>query len=126
MDTPGCPAWAWDTPPALGDGAAGAGDTVGAGVADDEAVGAGLAEEEAVGVAEPEGWPMDGVVAVGDGVVSEGARVLFCPVPEIASPMDVPVPVLPQTADESGFPIAASAPVTQAMTKTKMPMASPP
>lgn len=95
---------------------------MGAGAADDEAVGAGAAEEEAVGVVVAAGWPDDPM----DGVVAEGAGVPVCPVPEIASLMDVPVLVLPQTTDESGFPIAASAPVTQAMTKTKTPMASPP
>jgi hypothetical protein len=98
------------------------GDTAGVGAADDEAVGVGAADDEVVGVVEAAGWPDDPA----DGVVAEGAGVLVLPVPEITSPMDVPVLVLPQTTAESGFPIPASTPVTQAMAKTKTPMASPP
>lgn len=107
----------------LDDGVAGAdGDAAGAGVADDEAVGVGAADDEVVGVAGAAGWLDDPT----GGVVAEGAGVLVLPVPETTSPMDVPVLALPQTTAESGFPIPASTPVTQAMTKTKTPMASPP
>jgi hypothetical protein len=89
----------------------------------DEAADTGAtADEEGAGVAVVAGR-LDAPV---DGFAADGAGMPVCPVPEITLPMEVPVPDLPQTTDESGFPTAASAPVTQVMTKTKAPMASKP